>query len=88
MLRLKTSDPDFEVKFARLVNDRRESDVEVAHTVSDILGRVRDRGDEALIEHTMRFDNYPLRSEEDWRIAPEVLVRAAAGLPSEALALP
>jgi histidinol dehydrogenase len=76
MLRLKTSDPDFEAKFARLVNDRRESDVEVAHTVGDILARVRDRGDEALIEHTMRFDNYPLRSEEDWRIGPEACKRA------------
>jgi histidinol dehydrogenase len=76
MQRLKTSDPDFETKFARLVNDRRESDVDVAHTVSDILSRVRDRGDEALIEHTMRFDNYPLRSEEDWRIAPEACEHA------------
>ena len=80
MQRLKTSDPEFEAKFARLVNDRRESDVDVAHTVSDILARVRDRGDEALIEHTMRFDNYPMRSEEDWRIAPEACEHAFKAL--------
>ena len=71
MLRLKTSDADFEAKFARLANDRRESDADVARTVSEILSKVRERGDEALVEHTMRFDNYPLRTDEDWRISPE-----------------
>jgi histidinol dehydrogenase len=76
MLRLRTSDPEFEAKFARLVEDRRESGTDVAHTVSDILERVRDRGDEALIEHTIRFDNHPLRSDEDWRISPEACERA------------
>jgi len=71
MLRLRTSDADFEAKFARLVNDRRESDADVAHTVADILERVRDRGDEALIEYTMRFDGHPLSADVDWRIGPE-----------------
>jgi histidinol dehydrogenase len=76
MQRLRTSDADFEIKFARLVDDRRESEADVARTVADILDRVRDRGDEALIEHTMRFDNHPLRSDEDWRIAPETCEHA------------
>jgi histidinol dehydrogenase len=76
MLRLKTTDRDFETRFARLVEDRRESDADVARTVSDILERVRERGDAALIEHTMRFDNYPLGADEDWRIGPEACERA------------
>jgi histidinol dehydrogenase len=76
MLRLKTSDPDFETKFSRLVNDRRESDADVSRTVGDILLKVRSHGDEAVIEHTMRFDNHPLRSEEDWRVAPEACEHA------------
>ncbi len=80
MRRLKTSDADFEARFARLVNDRRESDADIAHAVSDILERVRDRGDEALIEYTMRFDNHPLRSDDDWRIAPAACHAAFAGL--------
>jgi histidinol dehydrogenase len=71
MLRLKTSDPDFEAKFARVVNDRRESEGDVARAVADILARVRDRGDEALVEYTTRFDSHSLHSDEDWRIAPE-----------------
>jgi histidinol dehydrogenase len=80
MQRLRTSDPDFEARFARLVNDRRESDENVSRTVSDILDRVRDRGDEALIDHTMRFDNHPLRSEGDWRISPEACEHAFKAL--------
>jgi histidinol dehydrogenase len=71
MLRLKTSDPDFEAKFARLVNDRRESEADVARSAADILARVRDRGDEALAEYTARFDNHSLHADDDWRIAPE-----------------
>jgi histidinol dehydrogenase len=37
MLRLATSDPAFERKFARLVDDRRESGEDVSRVVSDIL---------------------------------------------------
>ncbi len=80
MQRLRTSDPDFERKFARLVNDRRESEADVGRTVSDILAKVRTQGDMALIEHTMRFDSYPLRSEEDWRISPEACEHAYGAL--------
>jgi histidinol dehydrogenase len=71
MLRLNSSDPDFERKFARLVEDRRESESDVARTVADILDEVRQRGDEALAEYTSRFDRHTLSSEDDWRIAPE-----------------
>jgi histidinol dehydrogenase len=71
MLRLKTSDPDFEKKFARVVNDRRESEVDTVRTVRDILGKVRDRGDEALSELTARYDGYHLTDDASWRIAPE-----------------
>lgn len=68
MLRLSTTDADFEKKFARLVDDRRESDEDVARTVSDILGEVRLRGDEALAEYTLRFDKHELASDGDWQI--------------------
>jgi histidinol dehydrogenase len=72
MLRLHTSDPHFESKFARLVDDRRESGENVARTVGDILDKVRARGDEALKELSARYDNYFLTDDDDtWRIAPE-----------------
>lgn len=71
MLRLSTIDPGFEKKFARLVDDRRESGEDVSSVVSDILGEVRQRGDEALAEYTERFDRHALAGEDDWRIAPQ-----------------
>ena len=70
MLHLSTSDPDFERKFARLVDDRRESGDDVSRMVSDILSEVRQRGDEALSEYTSRFDKHMLAADEDWRISP------------------
>jgi histidinol dehydrogenase len=70
MLRLKTSDPDFEVRFSRLVNDRRESGESVARTVADILDSVRRRGDEALQEATARYDSHFLTADlASWRIS-------------------
>ena len=71
MLRLSSADPGFEKKFARLVDDRRESDEDVSSTVAHILGEVRARGDEALAEYTARFDKHALSAEDDWRIAPQ-----------------
>ena len=69
MLRLRTSDADFERRFARLVDDRRESDGDVARAVTDILHDVRARGDAALADYTARFDKHTLASDADWRIS-------------------
>ena len=80
MLRLATGDPDFERKFARLVNDRRESGEDVSRVVSDILSEVRQRGDEALSEYTQRFDKHSLSADEDWRISPGECAAAFAAL--------
>ncbi len=71
MLRLKTSDANFAQAFERLVNDRRESDDDVARDVSLILADVRNRGDDALIEYTARWDDHQLATDADWRVAPE-----------------
>ena len=71
MLRLSTGDADFEKKFKRLVDDRRESDEDVSSTVAHILGEVRALGDEAVAEYTERFDKHALATEADWRIAPQ-----------------
>ncbi len=70
MLRLETRDPAFERKFARLVDDRRESGEDVSRVVSDILSEVRQRGDEAVSEYTQRYDKHTLTTDEDWRVSP------------------
>lgn len=79
MLRLKTSDPDFQKKFTRIVNDRRESGGDVARVVYSILEDVRSRGDDALADYTMRFDDFAL-PEGEWQIDPARCKDAFDGL--------
>ena len=66
-LRLSTTDPDFEAKFAALLTMKRESSADVDQAVRGILADVRTRGDAALIELSQKFDchrpwqNWPAR---------------------------
>ena len=78
---LTTSQPDFEAKFARLVDARREADRDVAGQVADILHTVKLRGDAALVDYTQRFDGYALANDADWQIPLEECARAYAELP-------
>ena len=57
---LKASDEGFEKTFRRLVRDRRESDPGIGRDVAAILNEVRERGDDALVEYTMRLDDHAL----------------------------
>tara|TARA_R110002072_G_scaffold38314_13_gene110955 strand:- start:8650 stop:9939 length:1290 start_codon:yes stop_codon:yes gene_type:complete len=67
---------DFEQAFARIVRNRRDSDADVGRDVANILNEVRERGDDALVEYTMRFDGHRLTEDADWRIPAED-IRAA-----------
>lgn len=67
---------DFEQVFAKIVRNRRDSDADVGRDVSTILNEVRERGDDALVEYTMRFDGHRLTGDADWRIPAED-IRAA-----------
>ena len=71
MLRLSTRDPGFDKAFRRLVRERRETDEDVARDVELILKDVRNRGDAALAELTLKFDGHTLATDEDWRIGPD-----------------
>ncbi len=70
----------FERAFERVVRDRRESDADVARDVGRILNEVRERGDKALVEYTMRFDDHRLTEDSDWRITAEECAAAHAAL--------
>lgn len=76
MAMLSTTQSDFEARFQRIVEARREADSEVAGQVADILRTVRLRGDAALVEYTQRFDGYALADEADWQI-PQAACEAA-----------
>lgn len=71
MLRLHASDPGFTDAFARLVDDRRESDAGIARDVAAIIADVRGRGDAALAEYSARFDRYVPQADADWTIGAD-----------------
>ena len=73
---LSTFQPDFEARFARIVDARRESDSDVAGQVADILHSVKLRGDAALVDYTQRFDGYALATAADWTISREACEQA------------
>ncbi|WP_370189180.1 histidinol dehydrogenase [Qipengyuania sp.] len=68
---LRSSDEGFEKAFARVVRNRREADTQVARDVASIINEVRERGDEALIDYTARFDAHGLGADSDWQITAE-----------------
>ena len=61
---LKTSDADFETRFTRIVNDRREADDKVEFVVREIIDNVRRNGDAALSDLTMRYDKHALTADQ------------------------
>ena len=69
MRRIYANSESFEKQFARIVNDRRESDADVASDVRAIIEQVRQKGDDALTDLSMRYDKHALTAElSSWRI--------------------
>lgn len=58
---LDATDTTFESDFADLLAAKREVSADVDETVAAILADVQARGDEALIDYTMKFDRLDLR---------------------------
>ena len=75
---LRISDDGFEKAFARVVRNRRESDRQVGRDVAAIINEVRERGDDALVDYTARFDNHGLGDDGNWQISADEC-RAAYG---------
>lgn len=82
MIRLSTSDPNFDHDFTALVNARREADADVARDVRTIVAAVRDEGDAALAAFTKKFDRHDV-NETGWRIEKSEWVAAYEGLAPE-----
>ena len=59
-VRLDSRDPGFAADFETLLGSKREASEEVGATVAAILADIRDRGDEALLAYTEKFDQVPL----------------------------
>jgi histidinol dehydrogenase len=82
---LKTSAADFDIRFHELLAAKRESAEDVNHAVATIIARVREEGDAALIDLTLRYDRLDLR-EAGIRVSPEEIGRARRTVAAETIA--
>ncbi|MDH6230366.1 histidinol dehydrogenase [Mesorhizobium soli] len=57
---LRTSDTDFETRFAAFLTTKRETSPDVEAVVRDIIAAVREQGDRALVDYTRKFDRADL----------------------------
>ncbi|WP_415176792.1 histidinol dehydrogenase [Porticoccus sp.] len=82
ILQLSTADSCFDDRLAELLAWENVSDQNVEQIVGDILAAVRQRGDQALIEFTNRFDARDVSDVRELEIPPDVVFGALAGLPA------
>ena len=68
--RLDAGAADFEAQLDRLLAWDEVSDDAVARTVDEIIARVREQGDRALIDYTNRFDRRQVREAAELEIPP------------------
>ena len=78
--RLDYEQPDFADRFADLLASKRESDLDVSLAVAKILADVRQRGDEALLQLTAKFDRLQCGGVADLAIGQEEMRAALSGL--------
>jgi histidinol dehydrogenase len=81
---LKTSDADFEDRFATFLGQKREVSDDVDTAVREIISEVRARGDAAVIAYTERFDRWTL-TPETLRVSSEEIASALAACDAETL---
>jgi histidinol dehydrogenase len=84
---LDTSEPDFEPRFAALLDQKREADADVDAAVAAILADVAARGDAAVIELTQRWDRLALTPATLAFTAAEIDAAIAAVAPDDRAAL-
>lgn len=82
MRRFLFSDPDFEARFAALVNERRDTPEDVEAIVRDVLAAVRREGLPAVLRYGAQFDGVEI-SEADLRVMPEEIEAGAAACPQD-----
>ena len=63
-LELSLTQADFEQRFADLLNMKREAEADVDQVVSAIIADVMARGDQALLDYTLKFDRLSLTADD------------------------
>lgn len=80
---LSTQDPSFWQQLDSLLAWESVSDDAVFNTVNQIIKKVREQGDAAVVEYTNRFDRMQVSSIQELAISAARLQAALANLPAE-----
>ncbi len=83
-LRLNTANPDFLKSFVALLDTKREASADVEAAVREIIGEVRQGGDEALVALSKKFDRVNL-AEAGLKVSPEEIEASAQAVDSETM---
>jgi histidinol dehydrogenase len=84
VLRLATTDADFDARFTHLLGLKREVSEDVDAAVRAILAEVRTRGDAAVIDYTRKFDRLELTAQT-LRVSEAEIAAAHADCDGETL---
>jgi histidinol dehydrogenase len=79
--RLSSTDVDFDAALKKLLAFEDSQDVAVDTTVNTIIADIKERGDEALLEYTRRFDHLDATSVAQLELPKERLQKALLELP-------
>src|SRR5699024_2942085 len=81
--RLSTQAEDFWQRLDALTAWSEERDVEVGERVTSIISAIRERGDDALVEFTNRFDQRQVTQAKELVVEHEALAAALTAIPQE-----
>lgn len=73
----------FDAEFAALLDRTQAEDTSVTEVVRDIISAVRDKGDQAVLSFTGRFDNLKINEMAELEVSPERLGIAADNISDE-----
>ncbi len=83
VLQLSTASQTFDADFQKRLHWSAETDEGIEQRVADILAAVRERGDEAVLDFTRRFDGLAVERMAELELGADELRRAFDGLPPE-----
>ncbi len=82
-MRLSTTDANFEARFKARVHVSEEANSLIGKQVQDIVAQVRERGDDAVLEYTARWDHVQAASMAELELTQAQLKAAFDSLPQK-----
>lgn len=78
---IKASEPDFKDKIESLLNEKRDSVIDVQHVVQTIIDKVKSSGDAAILDYTHQFDKVAYQAQDLLISQAEIDTQAASVSP-------